>query len=184
MGSVPCDLDARRASRKEKSLRQGWSPMRIETEEFGSIAVAPEMRIYLPEGLHGFEEHQHFVLLDREEYHPFFWLVSEVDPRVRFAVTDADRFCAASEKITLSPSDEAALDLAQGDAISLFVIVSLRPGEQRATGNLRAPIVMNARNRLARQVIVYGNGLAVRRPMMSRRLVSLHSAVGAGPARD
>lgn len=157
--------------------------MRIESDELGSVEVSDETRIYFPEGLFGFEKHQRFVLVDREEYRPFVWLMSAEDPRVRFAVTDADRFRAGPDQISLSPSDEAALDLMPGDAISVFVIVTLRPGEQRVTGNLRAPIVMNTRNRMARQVIIYGAGLALRQPMLSRRLVPLHSAVGVGSVR-
>jgi flagellar assembly factor FliW len=157
--------------------------MRIETDELGAIEASDETRVYFPEGLFGFEEYQHFLLVDHEAYRPFAWLVSEEDPRVRFAVTDADRFRAGSDQLSLSPTDEEALDLTEGDAISVFVIISLRAGEQRVTGNLRAPIVMNTRNRLARQVIVYGAGLGLRQPMLSHRLVPLHSAVGVGTVR-
>jgi flagellar assembly factor FliW len=162
---------------------EGEEQMRITTHELGTLEVPEDSRVYLPEGLLGFGDLHDFALIDREEFRPFAWLVSSDNPDVSFAVTDPDRFRTGSHEISLSRIDEAALDLEAGDPIVIFVLVTISDGGRRITGNLRAPIAMNPRNRLARQIIVYGAGLSVRQQILSRRVVPLHSAIGNVPTR-
>jgi flagellar assembly factor FliW len=150
--------------------------MEVTARELGSFEIPEEARVYLPHGLLGFENLHRFALVDCEDFRPFALLISEEDPDVAFAVADVERFGADAASIHLSPSDETALDLEDSDAIAVLVILSVADDSPQATGNLRAPIVMNTRNRVARQVIVYGTGLSMRQPLQPRVCIPVLSA--------
>ena len=66
--------------------------------------------------------------------------------------------------------------------IAIFVVVSMDEGGQRITGNLKGPIVLNVRNRRAKQLVVYGSSFSARQPMLNRRIVPLHRALGGASA--
>ena len=157
--------------------------MRIETREWGPLDVDERDVVHFPEGLLGFEELHRFVLVDAEEFRPFVWFLSIENPEVGFAVAEPHYFSAGPYDINLSPGDESHLDLAEGDSIALFVVVSIADHGREITGNLKGPIVFNTRNRLAKQLVVYGSAYSVRHPILGRRVVPLHTAVSGAPAK-
>ncbi len=157
--------------------------MRIETREWGTLEVDENSIVHFPEGLLGFEDLHRFVFIDAEEFRPFVWFLSVENPEVGFAVAEPHYFSVAPYDISLSVGDESLLDLVEGDSIALFVVVSISDNGSEITGNLKGPIVFNTRNRLAKQLVVYGSAYAVRQPILSRRVVPLHAAVGSAPAR-
>ena len=157
--------------------------MKVETREWGTLEVADESMVHFQEGLLGFEDLRKFVFIDEEAFRPFVWFVSADDPDVGFAVADPFYFCSGSYNVSLSAGDEALLDLEEGDSIAIFVIVTVEDTGGRITGNLKGPIVLNTRNRLAKQVVVYGASYSVKQPMLSRRVVPLHSAMGGAWAK-
>ncbi|MCK4302893.1 MAG: flagellar assembly protein FliW [Candidatus Eisenbacteria sp.] len=147
----------------------------IETHEWGTLKVKEDTIIHFQDGLLGFEELCDFVFVDVAEFRPFVWFSSVEDPQVRFAVADPFYFSTKAYDVSLSAADEAGLELEEGDSIAIFVIVSIDNGQ--VTGNLKGPIVLNTRNRRAKQLVVYGTSFPVRQPMLNRRVVPLHSAV-------
>jgi flagellar assembly factor FliW len=138
--------------------------MRIQTPLWGTLEVADDQVVHLPEGLIGFEDLRRFVVVDVADYHPFLWLVSTENPEVAFAVAEPHCFQEGTFPVTLTAADEQCLQLADGDTVAVLVIVAI-DGEQRITGNLRGPIVLNTRTRLARQVIAFGTTLSLRQPL-------------------
>jgi flagellar assembly factor FliW len=151
--------------------------MQVRTREWGVLEVPEERLVHMANGPLGFEDLRRFVLVQQEEIEPFLWLVCVDDPEVGFAVADPQFFHSGAYPLALSEIDEGMLDLAEGDDVSVFVIVTLSP-EGEPVANLRGPVVLNARNRLARQVVIYGSGLSVRQPMLRRRPVPLPVVVG------
>ncbi len=156
--------------------------MEIATREWGTLQVADELVVHLASGLFGFEGLRRFVLVDIEELRPFVWFLSVDEPEVGFAVADPQYFWTGPYQAPLSEGDEALLDLEAGDPIAVFVIATIEPDGQ-ITGNLRGPIVLNTRNRLAKQVIAFGSTYAVRQPMLTHPTVPLHGALGKVPTR-
>ena len=157
--------------------------MKIETREWGTIEVAEESTVHFQDGLIGFEELRDFVFIDAEEFRPFVWFLSIDDPDVGFAVADPFYFSSAPYDLRLSPGDEQTLDLDEVDSVAIFVIVTIEDRGRRITGNLKGPIVLNTRNRLAKQLVVYGSSFSVCQAMLSRRIVPLQSAVGSGSSK-
>jgi flagellar assembly factor FliW len=171
-------IEARRAGRR-LGLRRGseGDHMQIRTREWGVLEVPEERLVHMANGPLGFEDLRRFVLVEEEEIKPFLWMVCVDEPEVGFAVADPQYFHPGPYPLALSEIDEGMLDFAEGDDVSVFVIVTVSP-ESEPVANLRGPIVLNARNRLARQVVVYGSTLSVRQPLLRRRPVSLPIAVG------
>jgi flagellar assembly factor FliW len=154
--------------------------MQVRTREWGVLEVPEERVVHMANGPLGFEDLHRFVLVEQDELRPFLWLVCVDAPEIGFAVADPGEFIPGPFPLALSEVDEAMLDLADGDPVSVFVIVTASD-EGGATANLKGPIVLNARNRLAKQVVVYGSSLSVRQPLLSRHPVLLPTVPG-GPA--
>ncbi|MBM3316955.1 MAG: flagellar assembly protein FliW [Candidatus Eisenbacteria bacterium] len=140
--------------------------MRIETRHWGIVEIPDDQVIHMPEGLLGFEDLRRFVLLDLEESRPFAWLLSADDPEISFAVADPRHFRSGDYPLHLSAADEDQLDLTAGDQPAVLVIAAV-DASGRVTGNLRGPIVLNTRNRIARQLVTYGSSLPLRQPILT-----------------
>jgi len=140
--------------------------MILRSKSLGEIEVRDDAAIHLPDGLLGFEDLRKFVFLDVEEFRPFLWLISTDEPEIGFAVADPRYFYAGSYEIPLSEADRDILDCEPNDRLSVFVLVSVPESGGKITANLKGPVVMNARNRLAKQVVVYNPAFAVRQPML------------------
>jgi flagellar assembly factor FliW len=151
--------------------------MQVHTKDWGVLEVPEERLVQMTNGPLGFEDLHRFVLIEQTELKPFLWLQSVDDPETGFAVAEPHYFHSGPYPLTLSEIDEAMLDLAEGDEVSIFAIVTVQP-DGEAAANLKGPIVLNPRNRLARQVVVYGSALSVRQPILRRRPVPLPIVVG------
>jgi flagellar assembly factor FliW len=150
--------------------------MQMQTRHWGAVDFADDQMIRMPEGLLGFEELRRFAFLDIEEFRPFVWFLSADDPEVSFAVADPCHFHAGAYPVTLSEADERLLGLEPGDPIAVFVITAVNPRGD-VTGNLKGPIVLNTRTRVAKQLVTYGSSLSVRQPILEHRVVPLERAV-------
>jgi len=149
--------------------------MNVRTREWGTLEVGEERLVHCPEGLLGFEELRRFALVEIEDCRPFVWLVSIEDPEVSFPLADPRFFQEDGYGVHLSPTDEQRLDLRAGDSVAVFVVVTIDP-HRGATANMRGPIVLNTRTRLARQVITYGAGLTLRQPIRSNQETPIRAA--------
>jgi len=156
--------------------------MRVETRELGVLEVEDRAIVQFEDGILGFEGLHRFVFVDTEEFRPFVWFLSVEDPDVGFAVADPFYFSNVPYDLSLSSADEESLGLEEGDSIAIFVVVAIEENGERITANLKGPIVLNTRNRQAKQLVVYGSSYSVRQPMLSRRVVPLQNAVGGASA--
>lgn len=150
--------------------------MKIGTRDWGTLEISDDQIINMPEGLLGFENSHRFILLNADDSRPFAWYLSVDDPDISFAVADPSCFHEAPYTVTLSETDEAMLDLEEGDTIAIFVIAAIGESGQ-VTGNLTGPIVLNTRNRLARQIITYGSSFTARQPILNQRVAPLLNPV-------
>lgn len=150
--------------------------MRIETSHWGVLEIPDDQLIHMPEGLLGFEELRRFALVDIEESRPFAWLLAIDDPEISFAVADPGHFHAGTFPLHLTAADEDQLDLNEDDPLAVLVVAAVDAGGQ-VTGNLKGPIVLNTRNRLAKQLVTYGSSLSVRQPILNHRVVPMERAM-------
>jgi len=154
----------------------------IQSTRFGALLVDEERVINFPNGLLGFPDHRRFALIQTGEENYFFWLQSADDPNLAFVVTDPAIFFKGYE---VPLRDETRQDLQLQDAAGenpgdaegpqeqtvsaeryLQVFVICNKVDDWLTGNLLGPLVVNARNRLAQQVVLTEKKWTTRQPLM------------------
>lgn len=124
----------------------------LEPVSAGAASLASTNRVSLPLGLLGFESMKHFALLADPAEAPFAWLKAEGDTPLTFVVIDP--FVVMPEyKPEIPDADAGFLGIKQpGDAL-LLGIVTLH-GPNRATMNLKGPVVINRLSHIGKQVII------------------------------
>ena len=123
----------------------------VRSSRFGELAVPADRVLHFPQGLIGFPRARRFVILDHRPGSPFKWMLCLEQPDVAFAV---------AEPGAMVPGYQAPLELAARilgtDAanVALFVIVTIPPDPTAMTVNLMAPVVVDVRTRLSRQLVL------------------------------
>ena len=141
--------------------------MEIQSTRFGAMEVDDDRIITFPHGLLGFPDHTRFALIQTGEENYFFWLQSVDEPNLAFVVTDPTTFF---KDYAVPLRDETRQDLQLPDeegaegALQAFVICN-KVGEW-LTGNLLGPLVVNAQNRLAQQVVLTEKKWTTRQPLL------------------
>ena len=141
--------------------------MILRSKYFPDLEVDERSLVYFPDGLLGFEGLRQYAAAELAEFRPFLWLVATDAPDLGFAVSDPALFYGSGYSLNLSDADKETLDLQTGDELMVFVIVSLGEGGRRITANLKGPVVLNRRNRMAKQVVIYNPAYSVHHPLLS-----------------
>ena len=128
--------------------------MRIENTKLGDIEIDDARIVTLPEGILGFSDAHRYVVLDIRKGSSLKWLLSVDRPELALVVTDPYTW-VPGYRMPLSDSDAVALAFREGDELSVMAIVTVR-GRRRedTTLNLRAPIAVNLRTLLGKQVVL------------------------------
>jgi flagellar assembly factor FliW len=69
-------------------------------------------------------------------------------------------------RLPLSSEDRGLLQLRQDEQPKYLVIVCLGENGQEVTANLKGPVAINPRCRIAKQVVVYNPTLSLRAPLL------------------
>jgi flagellar assembly factor FliW len=137
--------------------------MEIETTRFGRLSVDDERVINVPRGLLGFPDYTRYALIQTGEENYFFWLQAVDEPSLAFVVTDPSIFF---KDYQVPIREETQDELALGDMNATQVFVICNRVDDWLTGNLLGPIVVNAQNRLASQVVLTEKKWTTRQPLL------------------
>ena len=123
-----------------------------DTIEMETPAAPPPNVVRLPLGILGFEQIKNYVLLANPAEKPFAWLRVADNNSLAFVVIDP--FVAMPDYAPNIPeADVEFLELKDpGDAL-LLGIVTIH-GQNRATMNLKGPVVVNRHTHTGKQVII------------------------------
>jgi flagellar assembly factor FliW len=115
------------------------------------LPAQAESTIRLPMGLLGFERIKEYSLLADPAEDPFLWMQVPNDPNLAFLVISPQPLLP-DYKPEISPEDAESLGLTTAADAALLCIVTVH-GPNRATLNLKGPVVLNRRTMIAKQVI-------------------------------
>lgn len=136
--------------------------MKVETRDFGTIEVEEKDVITFRQPIYGFEELTRYVILSDEEMQgDFIWLQSLEDVNTCFVL--ADPSLLDPEYNPVFPPRLREL-LGEEDGIC-WCIVTIPAKFEKATVNLKSPVVVNPARRCAAQVILEGD-YPIRKPLM------------------
>ncbi|NUN07329.1 MAG: flagellar assembly protein FliW [Bdellovibrio sp.] len=141
--------------------------MIISTSRFGQVELKQEDVLTFHEGLLGFADLRKFVLLDDPNDEIFAWLQSCESPHIAFPVLEPELF-APQYKANLTKSDMESLKLTAQSKARYFSIVTIPDDPTLMTANLKAPIIVNIEQRVARQCVLQDNNLAIREPIFTK----------------
>lgn len=140
--------------------------MTINTKAFGKVEIEDDKIIHFPAGIIGFPELTDFTLLHDEEkgVGAIHWLQSVQEPG--FAMPVMDPLLVMPE---YNPEVEDELlknigELAE-DELLVLVTVTVPKDLTKMTVNLKGPIIINAAERKACQIIIEGEDYKVKYPI-------------------
>ena len=140
--------------------------MNINTRIFGEIEVDEGKIITFPSGIIGFPDLQKFLLIHDEEKSDSMisWLQSIDEPAFAMPVVDP---LSVLDNYNPVVEDELLSDLDELDEDEMLVLVTITVPQDisKMTVNLAAPIVVNAKNMKAVQIIIDEPGYAVKYPI-------------------
>jgi flagellar assembly factor FliW len=140
--------------------------LKIPTLRFGIVDIQEEQVISIPSGLIGFPNQKRYVLLEHKKGSPFLWFQSVEDEALAFVLVDPLLFKPDYE-IQVSREDRKALELSDScDGLQTLVIVNIAPGEPvEITANLLGPLLINTKEKMARQIVLYSYPYSTRTPI-------------------
>jgi len=132
--------------------------MKLYSRHFGELVVPPEKVIRFERGIVGFPEYKRFFLVDAEETSPFLWLVSLDEPEFGLPLLPGALIEGYVEDLRPHLKEK------DGDWV-IYVVVTLGDRPERATVNLKGPILIDARRRVGKQVVVDCENFRVAHPL-------------------
>ncbi len=124
--------------------------VKFQSSRFGELEVPASAVFSIVNGIIGFPDFHRYTLL---EYNPpFSWLHSVENAELAFVVVNAAEF-GEGYQFPL-PIGDRDIDLQRDDDIAAVNLVSVRSDPSQTTVNLKAPVVVNLRTMLGRQMVL------------------------------
>jgi len=127
--------------------------MNIKTRDFGDIAVDEKDEINLTCGMYGFDEYKKFVILKENPEDDIMYLQSIENVELSFVLIDPFAILNSYEP-SLSEEDLTELKVKSEAELKFLVIAIIKEEIKDSMVNLKSPIVINPKTRLAKQVIL------------------------------
>ncbi|MCM3185401.1 flagellar assembly protein FliW [Priestia megaterium] len=127
--------------------------MKISTSYHGDIEIDNQQTLTFNQGIPGFLEETEFVILPLPEAEAFQVLQSIQTKELAFIITDPFQFFLDYD-FQLEPQEIEKLQLQQAEDAAVYVLLTMSDSMEKITANLQAPIIINTKQQLAKQVIL------------------------------
>lgn len=151
--------------------------MIIKTGRFGQLGVGDDEIIHIPHGILGFPEYKKFCLVDPGDETLIVWLQSLENPEIAFPLLEPKIF-KPDYSVRLSAAELRELKLENVNQSAVFGILTIPEDVTRMTANLKAPLVINLKLQLARQVVLQENEYNIKHEMfkeLKTHLITIQS---------
>jgi flagellar assembly factor FliW len=129
------------------------------------LAPGKDTIIHFDEGLIGFSECKDFQLMESDNIAPFRLLQSSQLKEVGFLVLEPSS--VMKDYYSRIPVREwESIGLMPGDPHLAFVICVIGASPKASTGNFQAPLIINYKTMIGRQLILTDEALSVRKPLV------------------
>ena len=154
--------------------------MVVQTGRFGPIEISTDEIISIPSGILGFADEQNFCLVDSGDDTLILWLQSLSNPHLAFPVLEPKVF-KNDYVVRLSAAELRELKLNSIKDAAVFTILTIPSPMTEMTANLKAPVVINTQQKVAKQVVLQENDQPIKHPMFKElrtHLMNIRSAKG------
>jgi flagellar assembly factor FliW len=155
----------------------------VKTGRFGQITVGEDELIKIPQGVLGFPEHTHFCLVDPGDDTLILWLQCVDHPDIVFPVLEPKIF-RADYSARLSAAELRELKLENINQSAVFSILTIPEDVTQMTANLKAPLVINLKQQVARQVVLQENEYSIKHLMFKELRAHLVTIAAQKPSRE
>ena len=138
--------------------------MKIQSRPFGEAEIDESRILTLQGGMFGFEGYEKFVLIGVPEQMPFEWLQSVDEPSLAFVVLRPETFMP-NYQLLISEADKTSLGATSERDLLCYIVCVIPDDMKKITGNLKGPVVVNAKSLQGRQVISLVEHYTVRHPL-------------------
>ncbi|MBR6329334.1 MAG: flagellar assembly protein FliW [Lachnospiraceae bacterium] len=141
--------------------------MKVNTKVFGEIEIADDRIISMDNGIIGFPDLKQFAIVHNSEREDasVAWFVSLDEPAFALPVINPLVVCT---EYNPEVDDDLLKPLGEFDEDSMLVLVTMTIPQGRIeemTVNLKAPIVINAKNRKGCQIILESEDYKIKYPI-------------------
>lgn len=136
--------------------------MLVETKHFGQMEIDNSRLIRFESGIPGFENVKEYVVIENgDEKSPFKWLQSCDAPELAFAIIDP---FAVKKDYDFEISNEVVekLGIESEKDVEVYSIVVVPEVLEQISMNLKAPLVINAKNHKGSQIVLDTDKYSVR----------------------
>lgn len=130
--------------------------MKVQTVNFGELDLENEDVFTFPQGIPGFEELQKFIIIQPDAQMPFSYLQSVEDGEISMIITNPFLFHSDYE-LQLNEKTLEELHIEQQEDVLVWSTISIKDQIKDATINLLAPIIVNVKQKLGKQIILHGS---------------------------
>jgi flagellar assembly factor FliW len=148
---------------RRTSGRKGLA-VQVQTVHSGTITVREQDILTFPGGIIGFEETTRYVLL--RSARPGLAVLQAVPAGPAFAVLDTN-LLPQPYVLQVELADLLELDVRKGDPVHSYLLITPAHEEKRLTVNMLAPLAVNARARLGKQLVQWGSPLGLRYDLLA-----------------
>jgi|GEM_PF-146323 len=136
-----------------ETAKGSWgATMQLETSRFGSIDVDPNDIITFTQPILGFQDYRRFVLLPGPSSY-LKWLQSTDAGELAFIVMDPS-VVVPDYAIGIRPAELSELAVTSVDELDVYTLVVVPEDKMKVRTNLRAPVLVNPKLRLAKQALL------------------------------
>ena len=141
--------------------------MNIETKFLGEVEINESEVITFEGGLLGFPDYEKYILLSLDADLPLLLLQSTEEERVGFIVAFPFAF-NKDYAFDLNEENKEQLQIENEEDVITYSIVTLKETFAESTLNLLAPVVINVKKKLGKQIVLSDNGkYSLRYPIQS-----------------
>ncbi len=142
-------------------LLNGGLRVKIKTTRFGELEVDKKDIIEFTEGLLGFENLKKFFIVDPGDQTLILWLQSIDDAGTAFPIIEPKIF-QPNYMVKLLPIELNSLSLENLQNASVYTVLTIPQNVTEMSANLKAPIIINNKTKIARQIVLQDSKLEVK----------------------
>jgi len=138
--------------------------VKINTTRFGELEVDNSDIITFKDGLLGFEQLTKFFIVDPGDQTLILWIQSVDDASTAFPIIEPKIF-KPDYSVKLLPAELTSLSLENLNEASIYTILTIPQVVTNMSANMKAPIVINNKTKVARQIVLQDSKLEVKYEM-------------------
>jgi flagellar assembly factor FliW len=141
--------------------------LNIDTKYHGSVEIKESQILTFEKGIPGFPLEKQFALLPLTDDDIFYVMQSISTPGLAFVLTSPFNFFEEYD-FDLEELVISELVLKSQNDVLVYSILSVQDPFEKTTANLQAPVIINSKNRRAKQVILHDEQYNTKHPIIKK----------------